>query len=106
MGSKKDPQPKAPAWGNKASKPLTVKHCGGCGSGRNSQSLGEFIRETHRVLEHTPWNQHQKGPISLWVVEEVTENLPRAEQMELFPLGPLPNIQCHNAAMMWVTLSG
>ena len=35
---------------------------------------GEFTGETHRVLEctqtHTPENQHQKGPICLWVAEE------------------------------------
>ena len=28
---------------------------------------------------------------------EVTESWPRAEQVSLFPLGPLPNIQQHNA---------
>ena len=39
--------------------------------------IAEFIRETHRVLEHTqthpPGNQHQKGPIHLQVAGEVTE---------------------------------
>ena len=30
-------QPRVPAQGNKASKPLTIKTCGGCGDGRNSQ---------------------------------------------------------------------
>ena len=39
---------------------------------------GEFVGETHRVLEYTqnhpPWNQHQKGPICLWVVAKVTES--------------------------------
>ena len=54
---------------------------------------GEFVGDTHRVLEHTqthpPDNQHQKGPICLWVVEEVTEREPRAKQVALFPLRPL-----------------
>ena len=55
---------------------------------------GEITGETHRVLEttraHPPGNQHQKGPICLWVEEEVTEIWQRAEQVVLFPLGPLP----------------
>ena len=59
-----------------------------------------FVGETHRVLEctqtHPPGSQHQKGPICLWVAEEVTENRQRAEQAALFPLGPLPHIQRHN----------
>ena len=50
---------------------------------------GEFIGETHRVLEatqtHPPRNQHQKGPIGLWVAEEVTESQPRAQQAASFP---------------------
>ena len=63
---------------------------------------GEFTGETHRVLGHTqshpPGNQHQKGPIYLWVAAEVTESRQRAEQVALFPLGPLPPTQCHNGA--------
>ena len=66
---------------------------------------GEFVGETHRVIEytqnHSHENQHQKGPICLCVAEEVTESQLRAEQAALFPLGPLPHIQCHNAEM-WV----
>ena len=62
----------------------------------------EFIGETHRVLEHTqahpPKNQHQRGPICLWVVGEVTENRQRAEQAALFPLRLLPAIQRHNVS--------
>ena len=69
---------------------------------------GEFVGEIHRVLEHTqtllPRNQHQKGPIYFWAVGEVTESQLRAEQVAFFPLGPLPYIQCHNAAM-WVALT-
>ena len=47
-------------------------------AGETPSLTGEFIGETHRVLEHPqnhpPRNQHQKGPISLWVVGEVTES--------------------------------
>ena len=39
----------------------------------------------------------------MWVVGEVTESWPRAEQEAMFPLRPLPNIQCHNAPK-WVAL--
>ena len=66
----------------------------------------EFTEETHRVLEHTKThptrNQHQKGTISLWVEEEVTENRQRVEQVALFLLGPLSHIQRHKA-VTWVT---
>ena len=74
-------------------------------AGESPNLTGEFIGDTHRVLEYTqthqPGNQHQKGPISLWVAGEVTESLPRAEQAALFPLRPLPHIQHHNAET-WV----
>ena len=66
---------------------------------------GEFIGETHRVLKctqaHPPGNQHQKGPICLWIAEEVTESRVRAEQAALFPLPPLPHIRHHNK-VTWV----
>ena len=70
---------------------------------------GEFIGDPqHRVLEstetHPPRNQYQKGPICLWVAEEVTESQPRAKQVALFSFGPLPHIQCHNA-VKWVFLT-
>ena len=75
--------------------------------GETPRLTGEFIGETHRVLEstqtHTPGNQHQKGPICLWVAGEVTENWQRAEQVALFPLRPLAHIKHHNTAM-WVAL--
>ena len=62
--------------------------------GETPSLTGEFIGETHSVLEctqtHPPRNQYQKGPVCLWVVEEVTESQPRAGQAALFPLGPLP----------------
>ena len=70
-------------------------------AGETPSLTGEFFGETHRVLKctqnHPPENQHQKGPICLWVAGEVTESWQRAEQEALFPLRPLPHIQCHNA---------
>ena len=63
-------------------------------AGETPSLTGEFTGETHRVLEptqtHAPRNQHQEGPMWLWVVGEVTENQQRAEQVALFPLGPSP----------------
>ena len=74
--------------------------------GETPSLTGEFIGETHRVLEctqtHPPGYQHQKGPIWLWIAGEVTENRQRVEQAALFPLRPLPHIQHHNAAT-WVS---
>ena len=73
-------------------------------AGETPSLTGEFSGETHRVLEckkktpHLPRNQHQKGPICLWVAGEVTEIQQRAEQAPLLPLRPLPHIQHHNAA--------
>ena len=94
-----------PVWGNKASKLLTEKPVGVEVVGETPSLTGEFIGEIHRVLEctqtHPPRNQHQKGPICLWVVQEVTESCLRAEQVALFPLGPLPHRQCH-CEVMWV----
>ena len=87
-------QPRVPAQGNKSSKPLTEKICGGCDSGRNSYPHRRVLwRDPQGPImytNHPPGNQHQKGPICLWVAGEVTESQPRAEQEALFPLGPLP----------------
>ena len=59
-------------------------------AGETPSLIGEFIRETHRVLEyaqtHTHRNQHQKGAVYLWVAGEVTKSQPRAEKATLFPL--------------------
>ena len=75
--------------------------------GETPSLTGNFVGEAHGVLEHTqnhsPGNQHQKGLICLWVVEEVTESQWRAEQAALFPLGPLPHIQ-HHISGTWVAL--
>ena len=72
--------------------------------GETPSLTGEFIGETHRVLECTqtypPWNQHQKGPICLWIVEEVTESWWRAKKEALFPLGPSPTYSITTAT--WV----
>ena len=77
-------------------------------SGENPSFTGDFIGETHWVLEctqaHPPGNQHQKGQICLWVVEEVIESGATIEQVALYPLGPVPHIQCQNPAI-WVALS-
>ena len=76
-------------------------------AGETPSLTGEFVGETHRVLEctqtHPLRNQHQKGPVCLWVAEEVTESWWRAEKVALFPLGPLPHIQ-HCKAVTWVAL--
>ena len=76
-------------------------------SGETPSLTGQFIGETDRVLEctqtHPPGNQHEKGPICLWVAPEVTESQQRVEQVALFLLGPLPHRQCHNS-MTWVVL--
>ena len=49
---------------------------------RSRVNRQQFIGETHRILEctqaHPPGNQHQKGPICLWVAGEMTESHPRA----------------------------
>ena len=77
--------------------------------GETPSLTGEFTGETNRVLEctqtHPLGNQHQKGPICLWVAEEVTESQPRAEQAALFPLRPLYHIQHHNA-VTWLPHPG
>ena len=67
-----------PAPGNKASNhqlktPMGVE----VAAGETPSFTGEFAGETHRVLEctqtHPPRNQHQRGPIWLWVAEGVIE---------------------------------
>ena len=76
-------------------------------AGETPSLTGEFIGETHRVLEcthtHPPKNQHQEGPICLWVAGEVTESQLRAQQVALFPLRTIPQRQHHNPATCYVT---
>ena len=73
-------------------------------AGETPSLTGEFVGETHRVLDHTqahlPGNQYLKGTAPLWVAKEVTDSDSgaRAEQAALFPLGLFPHIQHHNAA--------
>ena len=79
LGSKKTVQPRAPAQGNKASNRRLKTLVGvEVPVGETPSLIGEFSGETHRGLEraqaHSPGNQHQKGTICFWVVEEVTEN--------------------------------
>ena len=84
QGAKQTMQPRIPVPETKASKPLT-KSVGVEAAGETKQS-------------YPPGNQHQKGPICLWVMEDVTKGQLRTEQEGLFPLGRLPHIQHHNAA--------
>ena len=69
-------------------------------AGETLSLTGEVIGETHRGLEraqaHPLGNQHQRGPICLWVAEGVTEIWQRVEQAPLLPLGPSPTqpIRC------------
>ena len=68
---------------------------------------GEVVGETHRGLEstqaHPHGNQHQKGPLSLWVEGEVTESWQRMEQVTLFPLRPPPHLRQYST-VRWVVL--
>ena len=63
-------------------------------AGETPNLTGEFVGETHRGLECSRTgllrNQHQRGPVSLWVAEGVTENQQRVEQAPMLPLGPSP----------------
>ena len=101
-------RPHNPGFQRREIKPQNLwlkKHGGVAVVGETPSLTGEFVRETHRVLEctqnHSAGNLHQKDPICLWVVEKVTESWPRAEQVALFPLGPLPYIQHHNT-LTWI----
>ena len=73
-------------------------------AGDTPSLTGEFIGETHRVIEltqyHPPWNQHQKGPICLWVVEELTESWAGAEQADYSLSDPSPTYS--TTPVMWV----
>ena len=78
-------QPSVPAQGKKPQSLLLKMHVQGeAAAGETPSFTGEFVGETHRVLECTeadpPGNQHQKGPLCLWVAEGVTENQQRVEQ--------------------------
>ena len=89
LGSETDHTTQGSSAGKESLKPLAVKTCGLTVVGETASLTGEFVGETHRVLEctqtHPPGNPHQKGPICLWVAEVVTESLPRGKQATLFP---------------------
>ena len=82
-------------------------------AGETPSLTGEFIGETHRGLEraqaHPLRNQHQRGPVSLWVAEGVTENQQRVEQAPMLPLGPSPmysdTTQGHGLPLSGVTVN-
>ena len=72
-------------------------------AGETPSLTGEFVGETHRVLEHTqahpPGNQHHKGPICLWVAGEMTESLLKDQQQhcslsDLSPTHSVPTQRC------------
>ena len=60
-------QPRVPPQGTKASKLVTEKTYGVNVAEETLILTGEFVGETHRVLEctkaHPPRDQHQRGPI-------------------------------------------
>ena len=90
------------AQGNKASKLLTEKNLWGLRQREKLPASQESSLETHRVLEctqtHLLRNQHQNGPICLWVMGQVTESQPRARQahslLDLFPTYSARMQQC------------
>ena len=60
---------------------------------------GEIFGETHRVLEwtqmHLPRELAPEGP-NLLVGSGGSDSGQKAEQVALFPLGPLPHVHHHN----------
>ena len=101
-GVRQTVQPRVPVWGRKASKPLTIKTCGGCGSRRNSQSHRRVCwrdPQGPRMYTNPPtWESAPEGP-NLLVGSRESDWKP-AKQAALFPLGRLLHIQCHNAVMV------
>ena len=95
-----------PVWENKASNYWLKTPAGvEVPAGETPSLTGEFVRETHRVLERTQTHplgkQHQKGPIWLLVAEGVTEIRQRVEQRPLLPLGPSPT---YSVTAQWPVL--
>ena len=66
----------------------------GVAAGETPSLMGEVVGETHMGLEHAQAhpliNQHQRGPVILWVAEGVAEIRRRVEQSPLLPLSPSP----------------
>ena len=76
-------QPRVPAREKKALKLMTTKTCGDCGGRSNSQPhrrVGWRDPQSPRMYTNPLGNQHQKGPICLWVMEEVTGSRARANK--------------------------
>ena len=76
-GARQVEQPRVPAQKKKASKPLAVKICGGCSSGRNSQPHRRVHwrdQQDPRSYTNPPtWESATEGP-NLLVGSEVTKN--------------------------------
>ena len=89
---------RAPGWEIKPQSTVIENPLGvEAATGETPGLTAEFVGETHRVPEHRQahphGSQHQKDPLCLWVVGEVTESRATAEQAALFPLWPLPHTQ-------------
>ena len=54
------------------------------------QVVGETLGGLEQVQAHPLRNQHQRGPVWLWVAEGVTEIPQRVERAPLLPLSPSP----------------
>ena len=94
-GAKQTTQPRALARGNKASNLWWKTPVGvGVTAGETPSLTGEVLGETHRGLGHAQvhplGNQHQRGPVWLWVAEWKIEIRWRGERAPLLPLGPSP----------------
>ena len=81
-----------PVWGNKASKYLTGKTCGGSNTGRRNSQPHRSVcwrdPQGPRTYTNPPTQESAwEGPICSWLVGEVTENRQRAEQV-CSPLDP------------------
>ena len=88
--------PRVLVWKIKASKLPAIKPVGVAVTGETLSLRGAFVGETHGVLEHTqthPPTQESapEGP-NLLVGSRGSESHPRAKQVALFPLRPLPHI--------------
>ena len=97
-------QPRVPAWGNKTLKPLTENTCGGCGGSRRNSQPHRRVRwrdpQGPRTYTNPPtWESAPEGPnLLVGSTGSDWKQVPRAKQVALFPLGPLPHIQCRNTA--------
>ena len=104
-GTRQTPQPRVPALGNKVSKHLTVKTCGGCGSGRNSQPHRRICWRHPlgpRMYSSLPTRKSASEGHNLVVGSGANDWKPaEIRARALFPLTPFPNMQCHNA-VTWV----